>query len=342
MLHKVMSRASEHLIPFQAALELTYRCNLRCRHCYVDAPACDELSLIEWQDAIDQLAAEGALYLLLTGGEPLVRNDFYEIAEYARGRGFVLMVLTNGTLIGRDGARRLAEIRPLFVGLSLYGATPPVHDLVTGVPGSFSATLRAVRLLSELGVPVHILGTVMECNAHEAGAMKELAAGIGAPLALNYELTATKSGSQAPLRHRTTGHQLCQFAEPEWLAGPDVAGRDTIGPCNAGRGACSVSPNGGVFPCVMMPLRLGSLRLSRFADIWRASPSSELVRLRSIQPDDFVKCNDCNLSSYCRSCMGRNFAETGDMTGPAPSACRNAALRHRILDRREVTHERAL
>ena len=77
LLHRAMSRAARHLIPFQVTLELTYRCNLRCKHCYIDEPAEGELSLTEWKGALDQLASAGSLYLLITGGEPLARSDFF-------------------------------------------------------------------------------------------------------------------------------------------------------------------------------------------------------------------------------------------------------------------------
>src|SRR5512136_2526220 len=91
LLQKVMSRAADSLIPFQATLELTHRCNLSCKHCYIGKSVEDELSLAELRGILDQLAGEGCMYLLLTGGEPLIRKDFFDICYYAKERGFILM-----------------------------------------------------------------------------------------------------------------------------------------------------------------------------------------------------------------------------------------------------------
>ena len=172
LLYKTMERAAQHLVPFQVTLELTYRCNLSCKHCYVDVPSRDELSFSEMKGILDQLARAGTLYLLLTGGEILVRHDFLAIARLARTLGFQLILLTNGTLMTPMMAEEIAKLKPLLVGVSLHGATPDTHDLITGRPGSFEATLRGTDLLRCSGVNVALHTVLMDSNERETAMMK--------------------------------------------------------------------------------------------------------------------------------------------------------------------------
>lgn len=342
LLHRVMARAARNLVPFQVTLELTYRCNLRCRHCYIDDHGSQELSLPEWKDVLEQLASAGTLYLLLTGGEPLVRRDFMELATWAKRRGFVLMLLTNGTLITGSVAQDIAGLKPLFVGLSLYGATAQTHEGVTGKPGSFAETMRAIELLRALGVKVKLQASLMDCNIHEAGAIRGLGENLGIPVRLSWKLLPGKSGELAPQQHEVGFDDLCKYVNPDWFEAPDAAAT-LSGVCKAGRGICSISPAGDVYPCVLMPLKMGNLRMASFSDIWKIRVVPELAYLRSLTPADLSQCQQCKIDKFCLKCMGLNLSETGQLTTSAPSACRNAAQRSEFLvHRREVTHERGL
>jgi radical SAM protein with 4Fe4S-binding SPASM domain len=267
---------------------------------------------------------------LLTGGEPLVRSDFLRIAAHAKERGFILMILTNGTLVTRDIAREIARLRPLFVCLSLYGATDSVHDGVTGMPGSFEATMRGIELLRESETPVALQATLMDSNIHQARAMKALAGRLKVPLRLSYELAPTKSCALSPQCHEASLADMGACMEADLLEAPlpEPNGTEV---CKAGRGACSISPAGDVFPCIMMPLKLGNVRSAKFCDIWENECLRELTYLRGITGDDLQVCSKCDISAHCAKCIGRNLSETGALTRPAPSACRNATLRSRLL-----------
>jgi radical SAM protein with 4Fe4S-binding SPASM domain len=343
LLHVVMSKAADRLVPLQAALELTYRCNLHCKHCYIDLPSDDELSFTEWRDAISQLKAAGCLYLLLTGGEPLVRPDSLQIARYARGLGFIPMILTNGTLITPEVAKEIASLRPLFVGLSIYGATDETHDAITGRSGSLQATLHGIGLLRQHGVVVKLQTVLMDSNAHEAAEMRRLACDVGVSLDLKYDLSPTKCGALSPQCHQLGQEQLATYADAEWVVPAEIGSADHSGICMAGRASCSISPNGNVYPCIMMPLEIGNLRQAKFSEIWSGSSGSRLAYLRGLEDKDLSECSQCELTKYCSKCMGRNLTETGELTKPAPSACRNAAVRCQVLaPRREVRHEETI
>ncbi|MER3514674.1 MAG: hypothetical protein C4310_10040, partial [Chloroflexota bacterium] len=164
--------------------ELTYRCNEKCTHCYLDvlAPGAKipgELTLEEAKRVIDELADLGALTITFSGGEIFVHKDFFEIAAYARKRGFAIRLFTNGILIKPGVADKIAALRPVMVELSIYGADAETHDKITQVPGSFHLTVRAARLLRERGVKVTLKAPIMRENWQQMEAMRALAAEIG-------------------------------------------------------------------------------------------------------------------------------------------------------------------
>ncbi len=335
LLHGVMDRAADHFIPFQVTLEVTHRCNLSCQHCYVDVPSEGELSFTELKDILDQLAAAGSMYLLVTGGETLIRRDFFDIAFYAREQGFMVMFLTNGTLVTRDVAREISRLEPMFVGMSLHGATPGTHDGITGKQGSFALVMQAIEVLKRLGVRVSLQASLMDSNVGEAEAMKALAQRLGVYLQFGDELVPTRSGSLAPYQYEVGPTEFDYHSNQE-PGKRDMTTSETNSVCQAGRGICSISPAGDVFPCLLMPMKVGNLRQARFAEIWRGNPSPELTYLRSITWQDLSSCRECSLGKYCRKCMGVAFAETGELTKPPPSACRRAAIKSEFFKRKGV------
>ncbi len=330
-----MDRAADNLVPFQVSLELTHRCNLSCQHCYIDTRLREELSLSEMKSVLDQLAKAGTMYLLFTGGEPLVRQDFFDIVYYAKEKGFLFMLLTNGTLITPEVARKIAQLEPVSVGMSLHGATAVTHDSITRKSGSFKALIRAFHLLKELDVNVMLHSILMNLNVNEAERMKELCHMLGAYLHIGYEIIPTREGSSAPFQYEASLTELCENYSKDWFEDNSTV-TETSGVCKAGKGICSVSPNGDVFPCLLMPMKVGNLRKEKFVDIWQNNPCTELVYLRSITWDDLSNCKDCQLAMHCKRCMGVAYAETGELTKPAPSACRNAATRSELFKQKGV------
>src|SRR5512138_2689983 len=151
--------------------EMTYRCNERCTHCYLDvlpagAGVVGELTTAECKRVLDELAAEGVLNVAFTGGEVLLRNDWYEILAYARQLGFALRIFTNATLITPEAADLIASLHPFFVEVSLYALDAATHDDITQVPGSFERTMRGIHLLLDLKVRVKIKTPLMRENVY--------------------------------------------------------------------------------------------------------------------------------------------------------------------------------
>ena len=334
LLQEVLENCSRLSIPAHAVLELTYRCNLRCRHCYIDIPATDELTLLEWQEIIDQLKAAGTIYLLMTGGEIMLRPDFLDIAVYARRHGLIPGFITNGTLITPDLARDIAALKPFSIAISIYGASPATHDAITMVPGSYERTLNGIRLLVNLGMPVLVQTIAMKTNLAELSRIKELVEALGARASIIVGMAPAKSGADYPFRYEPDTEELIACGwRPENEASSIGHGP---GLCKAGKGMCSVSPNGDVFPCIMFPLKLGNLKRTKFEIMWRLEPCAELRYLRSMRRTDLSACEKCDLAAYCQRCMGIAYLESGYLQGPSSSGCRQAETRWRLNQTREV------
>jgi radical SAM protein with 4Fe4S-binding SPASM domain len=300
----------------------------------VDLDDKDHLSFDEWKRVLAQLKAAGTIYLLITGGEAMVRADFLDIARYARRNGFFISLLTNCSLITPEIARALAELKPVYLATSLYGATATTHESVTQVPGSFQKTVEGIELLVGAGVTPTIQTTIMKTNSGELPQMKELVESLNAYIQMDMRMLPSKTGADFPFQYEAGIEEL---AGCDWQ--PDIPSQnEDIGPqmCKAGRSICSISPNGDVFPCITFPLKLGNLRQTSFDSIWSLKPCAELRYLRSMRHSSFYACNKCEIRAYCQRCTGVAYMESGSMDGPSPSACRQAQTRWRLNHAAEV------
>jgi len=203
-------------IPLTGSMELTWRCNLRCAHCYITASSSygalaggrPELSTAEFCRVIDEVAAEGCLSLLLTGGEPLLRSDFLDIYRHAKRRGILLTLFTNGTLLNKKIVDELREWPPRRVEITLYGRTQETYERVTGVPGSHARCMAGIELLLEHQVPLQLKTMVMTLNRHELDAMKAFAAGLGLEFRYDALLNGCLDGSDGPLKYRVPPEEV--------------------------------------------------------------------------------------------------------------------------------------
>jgi radical SAM protein with 4Fe4S-binding SPASM domain len=176
---------------------------------------------------------------------------------------------------------------------------------------------------------------LLDSNIQEAKEIKKLVDTLGIYHHFSNKIVPGRSGSLAPFRNEAVSSEFCQHYDIEWLEG-DKALSDKIDVCQAGRGTCSISPRGDVFPCLLMPMKIGNLRTGRFSEFWKTSPVPELTYLRSLIGQDLESCINCSLAKYCKRCLGVAFSETGELTKPAPSACRNAALKAEFFERKGV------
>ncbi len=166
-------------VPISVHLDVTYRCNERCVHCYLDHDDLGEMTTAEIKDVLDQVAEAGTFYLVFSGGEVFMRRDFFELLEHARKLLFSVKVKTNAVMIGEAEARRLRELQVERVQISIYSHHPEVHDAITKLPGSLRRTIAAIRFLKSQGLRVTIANVLMTENAADYPGVMALAKELG-------------------------------------------------------------------------------------------------------------------------------------------------------------------
>lgn len=323
------NNAKKANIPFEVTMELTYRCNLSCVHCYLREGTGDELGTAEIIKIIDQLNDCGTLHLVFTGGEPLLRDDFFDIAFHARQRGLALTLLTNGTLIDSAAARRIKSLDFYEVSISLYGFD--CHDRVTGVKGSLDNTLNAIKYLTREGTAVDIKTPVMNCNYNEIPQIEKFCEQNGLSYSPNPSITICSDGTKDTLGFRMSDKELGRYMLKRVRGGEKIGGFRVF--CNTGRSMAAVSPSGDVFPCIALKKVAGNLREKSFLEIWDQSPY--LKWLRGLDLSCMEECCACNLKEFCQLCPAEALEEEGDLLRPHIEACRIAKKRHKIIQ-----HER--
>jgi radical SAM protein with 4Fe4S-binding SPASM domain len=332
---EMTAKALKMNIPLSVQLDLTYRCNERCVHCYLDHHDHGEMSTAEIKNLLDQMADAGVFYLTISGGEILMRRDFFEILEYARLRTFCIKLKTNGILIRKKEADRIKALGVESVQISIYSHLPEVHDAITKLPGSLEQSIEAIRRLRAHGIQVTMANVLMVQNANDYAGVRALAAELGAQFIMDPMITPMMDGDRSILNlnidetalrevlrnESLTGASIEEFCAPP--QGPDADALDML-PCSAGHTACYVSPYGDVYPCVQFPLPSGNVRNTKFVDIWRDSP--QLNEVRSITLRDMPSCSKCTHGGTCTRCPGLAYLE-GNMRGPSYQDCEKSYAR---------------
>ena len=175
---------NEPSVPLAASMDWTCRCNLACRHCYVRFPGASngEMSTAQLKHVLAVMAEGGVLFLVITGGDPLVRSDFEELYVHAKSLGFIPTIFTNATLVTLAMADMLAAHPPRRIEITVYGHTSQTYDAITGILGSFHRFRAGVKALLDRGLLVRMKTMVMEANKHEFAEMKAWAEGCGLSL----------------------------------------------------------------------------------------------------------------------------------------------------------------
>jgi len=321
-------------VPIGAQIDLTYRCNERCIHCYLDHDDHGEMTTREIKDVLSQMADAGVFFLTISGGEIFMRKDFYEILEFAHAKTFCIKLKTNAILIRPDDAKRIRSLGVDSVQVSIYSHRGEVHDGITKVRGSLKRSLEGIRLLREQGLNVIIANALMSNNLQDYREVKALAAELGVKCTLDPTITPMMDGNRSILHLNVGEEDLKRVFRDESLVGnveefcapPVGADQDALDslPCSAGHTACYVSPYGDVYPCVQFPLPSGNLRKTKFIDIWRDSP--QLNEVRSIRLRDLPSCSSCAHGGTCTRCPGLAYLE-GNMRGPSYQDCQKSYAR---------------
>lgn len=300
----------------------TNRCNLKCAHCYQNAAECNEreLSTLEAKAMISQIARAGFKVMIFSGGEPLLRNDIFELVAHAASCGLHPVFGSNGTLITLSVARRLKSSGACAMGISIDSVNREKHDSFRGVRGAYEATLSGIGACREVGLPFQVHTTVTDWNRGEVCAITRFAKQLGAmnhsvfflvPVGRGADITHEIIGVEqnekllADLLRtgQKVGIEVKPTCAPQFMRVADQIGVETrySRGCLAGLSYCVVGTEGIVRPCAYMQEQAGDVRKQPFDEIWRTSPIFQKLRTQAYKGS----CGVCEYGSVCGGCRAR-------------------------------------
>ncbi len=338
--------------PKWIAWEVTRRCNLKCVHCRssseLEVKGHPDFSLDEAKRLLDDIASYAKPVVVLSGGEPLLREDVFDIAAYGTELGLRMCMATNGMLVTDEIAGKMKESGIKMVSLSLDGSTAEVHDNFRNVEGAFDGVMRAARIFRENGVGFLINSSFTKRNQEEIPKVYELAKKIGATAWYMFMIVPTGRGEEimSELISKEDYEKLLNWHYDMEKEEHDILVRPTCAPsyyrvlrqrakeegggferrnlkfstggakgCLAGQLICLIDVDGNVLPCSYFPKPAGNIREQSFREIWE---NSELFRdLRDFKSYK-GRCGDCEYVSVCGGCRARAYAVSGDYMAEEP------------------------
>ena len=339
--------------PFLVVWDVTYRCNLKCKHCYSTAgkPWEDELSEDEAMRALKILADAGVTAIAFSGGEPLLRKDFFDLARTASDYGMFVALATNGTLLTKEIARKLKECKVWFVQISLDG-TKESHERFRGIEGIYDKVIEGIRNCVDEGLITCISTTATKVNYQDVTKVMDLAEELGVEWFMLYNFVPVGRGDfemdlsaeerevllkELWKRLKSTGINFMSTAPyyariamqeesdvvPTHFYNPNLEGKlkvlaDFIGGCGCGRFYIAMRANGNIEPCVFFPLTLANIKDFKsgedFLEFWKNNKV-----LNDLRNKDAIEiCGDCRYRYVCGGCRARAFAYYKDYLKPDP------------------------
>lgn len=338
-------RVAEQRIPVSGSIDLTHRCNLRCVHCYIDKKQQadkfeeKELGTEAWLSIIDQIEQAGCLFLLFSGGEPLLRNDFPLIYRHAKEKGILVSVFTNATRVSESILSLFGELPPQLVEVSLYGATARTYENITGVSGSYDACMAGIRQLMDLGIKVKLKTMLMSLNRQEFDAIQALAEQLAVDFRFDAALFPRFSGDPYPVSLRVSPEEAIEkeMADPdrlhqwrEFLKNMEgVVIPDNLYSCGAGETNFHIDPRGNLQSCLMTRSPSYNLVEGTFKEGWGAV----IPDIKKKVAGTGFKCLKCSIRMVCDFCPAFFEMETGSEVVRSEYICAMGHLRHqRIIE----------
>lgn len=344
-------------VPLSFDLEITPRCNNNCRHCYINVPACDrqaqkrELSLAEIMRIADEAVALGAVWCLITGGEPLLRKDFSDIYIYLKKKGLLVAVFTNATLITREHIELFKRYPPRDVEVTVYGVTKDVYEGVSRVPGTFDSFMRGLGLLLDNGVKVRLKAMALRSNVHQLAEIARFCRQRTKDYFrfdpfLHLRFDRDQGRDRDIISERLLPEEVIAIeqADPERaraltdMCGKIIcpqgshAGCGHIFHCGAGNGGFTVGYDGTFRLCSSLhhPDCVFDLRRGSLAEAW-FDFVPRVRGMRSKRKEFLERCRVCPIINLCLFCPAHADLETGALDQPVDCFCELAHARAKML-----------
>lgn len=341
-LDKLFEKAYENRQLLYVSLELTYNCNFACRFCYNPLKRADQerdsgrdatgrpLELGEIRRLLSKLRESGVLFLTLTGGEPLMHRNFWDILESSCELSFAVRIFTNGSLIDEAAADRLVKNRPYCVEMSIYGASEECYRRTNNRGADFRKVVNAAKLLKERGINLFLKCVLTSITELEMDEIQDLADSLGCELRWDPVLTPSEDGMDYPLRYRASDGGLEKLlGNPRFRVGVSPFDRgegDSV--CNIGRISLDIDPYGEIKPCIQWKESMGNVRRDDIMGVWKESPRfAELIDLSKKSLERIRESTEDH--AYCFNCIGRSKLLYGDPTVPDECELKIAAIRRK-------------
>jgi len=337
--------AARKNIPIVGELDLTMRCNLSCAHCYCFQDINKkELDFDEVCRILNEITEAGCLWLLFTGGEPFIRPDFLDIYTYAKKKGLIITIFTNGTLITSEIADYLKEWPPFSVEISLYGATQETYEKVTGVVGSYKKCLDGIEMLLKCKIPLKLKTLVTKLNRHELWMMKRYAEERDLDFRFDALINPRLDGSNKPCQLRISPYEAVEIdladsrRRESWeklykeCAGSLTRRIDVLYPCSLNMWSFHITAYGELHHCLIAQEPSFNLRQKSFSKSWK-----ELItEFQTIKSGEKNKCKECELFPLCAPCPAWAKLENGNPNIIVEYTCQIAHLLVEALRREEI------
>lgn len=351
---QMVSVAKENKTLLLASFELTSRCNLKCKMCYVSQDANDkkyideELTVAQWIKIAEEARSAGLLFLTLTGGEVFLREDFKEIYEKLNNMGFIITIFTNGTMITPEIAGWLANFPPYLVSITMYGASRETYEKVTGFADGYDRVLRAIDSLITKGIRYELKTIAVKGNKQDYDLLLDFVRQRKQVLGVvNYISPRREGDTTNPIGYRLSPQELVEYEvhinkrneelgytiNEERISEDLVTAKYVFGfknqnedphnafQCLAGKSAAWVTWDGRLLPCGLLDMTEAFPLKQGFAQAW------EEIKHICVQISACKECLSCEYKSFCEHCPARLIKETGYFDRPAPYLCELAQRR---------------
>jgi radical SAM protein with 4Fe4S-binding SPASM domain len=325
--------------PNMCQFELTFKCDLHCKHCYSDCYnnpyyIKKELNTKEVKFILDKVYKAGVIWLCFTGGDPLAREDFLDIYSYAKNKGFIIIIFTNGYSMTKKIADYLQNIPPFVIEITLNAITKKTYEDISGVKDSFEKTMAGIDMVIKRKLPLKIKTQVTRQNIEELERIKGFVQGLGLRLRPSPMLHARLDGDISPSKLRITPQQALDIDNKfRPITDHPTANQDRknkLFRCAIGTSdGFHVDPYGNMLPCSSIRKPVVNLLESNISKAH--SELSSRVRMRNFVTNS--KCRYCELRDLCRLCPGSALLETGNMESSIGYFCELAYLSKRHFSR---------
>ncbi len=329
--------------------ETTKQCNLRCAYCRVLKHGFTrtgngftrmgnrlglELTTQEALELVNNIKKDfGNTLLILSGGEPFLRKDLFDILAHTNSVGLKTALATNGTLLGKKEAIKLKEFGVSRVSISLDSSQETYHDISRGIAGSYRKAISCASILKSQGIPLQINFTVTKSNRREIVAIAEHSHSLGVVALHYFVLVAVGCGMELEKSEMLNAEDMDEVLRTIKRVAQDlpIEIRPTCAPqyarfreggCLAGNGVFFISSAGDIYPCGYLPVNAGSIREQSIGDIWRNSPVFTRLRQNRLKG----ACSSCSYKDRCRGCRARAYSKTGDYMDEDPSCSMSREL----------------